>query len=122
VENLPKETIEQIFIRCRAFSHSWQWHKPLGIDDDHPTIKKPFGMAYGMIGFPATCMNCGQEKVKWISRSGEAFTRREYPEGYQRTGDDALSPAEYRHDYVESIFAQFEQARKVTPIRAKKAS
>jgi hypothetical protein len=114
---VPKETREQVFIRCRAFSHSWKWEKPLGIDDEHPTIKKPFGMSFGMIGFPAVCMNCGQEKVKWISRSGESMTRREYPEGYQKSGDDALSPAEYRHEYVESIFAQFEAAIDRAPRR-----
>ena len=103
------ESLEQVYLRCRAFSHSWTWHDPLGIDDEHPTIKKPFGRMMGMIGFPASCSNCGQQKVKWITRSGESMTRREYPEGYQKRGDDALAPAEYRHEYVESIFQQFEQ-------------
>ena len=106
---MARQTREQVFLRCRAFSHSWDWKDPLGIDDDHPTIRKPYGLNTGMIGFPATCMNCGQQKVKWITRSGESITRREYPDGYQKSGDEALAPSEYRHEYVESIFQQFEQ-------------
>ena len=120
---MPRETRDQVYARCRAFSHEWHWGKPLGIDDAHPTITKPFGMGTGMIGFPAECQNCGQEKVKWITRSGEAITRRRYPEGYQKHGDEALSPAEYRHDYVETIFAQFEQnVTRLSSSSRKKAS
>lgn len=117
---MPRESLEHRYARCRAFQHSWSWSDPLGIDDSHPTISKPFGMSQGMIGFPAVCTNCGQQKVKWITRSGESITRREYPEGYQKSGDEALSPQEYRHEYVESIFASFEQ--NVTRLRPRKKS
>ena len=117
-----KQTKEMVFIRCRAFSHSWHWGEPLGNDDAHPTIKKPFGIFEGMIGFPATCTNCGQEKVKWITRSGESVTRRTYPDGYQKHGDEALAPSQYRHEYVESIFQQFEQNVTRLSSRRKKAS
>jgi len=104
---------EAAFLECRSFGHEWHKEKPLGVDDTHDTISKPFGMSTAMLGFPAQCPNCGCAKVKWITRSGEAITRRQYPDGYlksSKNGDDVKTPTEYRHDYVESIFAQFEAA------------
>lgn len=95
------------FAECRSLGHEWRKGKPIGIDDNDGR-RKPFGMDTGMIGIPSHCANCGTEKVRWISRSGDSTTRYEYPDGYSRHGDDRLTAQEWRHEYVETIWAQFE--------------
>lgn len=99
--------INQSFAECRSLGHEWHKGKPIGSDD---AVKgKPFGYGTGMIGIPSHCPNCGTAKVRWITRSGESVTRYEYPDGYSRHGDERLSVQEWRHEYVTTIFAQFEK-------------
>lgn len=96
------------FAECRSLGHEWRKGKqPVGIDDNDG-YRKPFGMSTGMIGIPSHCPNCGTHKVRWITRSGESHTRYEYPDGYSRHGDDRLTAQEWRHNYVETIWEQFE--------------
>jgi len=98
---------ERTYAECRSLGHEWRKEKPLGVDDLH-ALRRPFGFTTGSIGIPSTCQNCGTQKVRWMTRSGESQTRYEYPEGYSRHGDDRLTVSEWRHTYVESIFQQFE--------------
>lgn len=60
-----------------------------------------------MIGYPSNCGTCGTERMRWITRYGETVVRYEHPEGYSRTGDDKLSPREWRESFVEEAFAAF---------------
>ena len=109
---------EQAFAECRSLGHEWRKGKPLGVDDEH-NLRRPFAFSSGSIGIPSHCVNCGTEKVRWITRSGESQTRYNHPDGYSRHGDEVISVSEWRHSYVESIFQQFE---KQVMKRAKKAS
>jgi hypothetical protein len=93
------------FAECRSLGHEWRKGSVLGTDDTHDSFKRPFGAATGMIGIPSRCANCGTNKVRWITRSGESVTRYEHPDGYSRHGDEVLSAKEWRHEYVETIFA-----------------
>lgn len=97
------------FAECRSLGHEWRKSKPIG-SDDAGGHRRPFGFYTGSIGIPSTCANCGTSKVRWITRSGESQTRYEYPDGYSRHGDDRLSAQEWRHNYVETIFASFERS------------
>lgn len=111
------DTRELSFAECRSLGHEWHKGKPLGIDDQH-NQRRPYAFTTGSVGIPSNCPNCGTTKVRWITRSGESQTRYEYPDGYSRHGDDVLTPKEWRHTYVETIFAQFERNIR----RTKKAS
>lgn len=106
------------FAECRSLGHEWRKMKPLGVDDTREGMSRPYGFSTGSIGIPSHCPNCGTNKVRWMTRSGESQTRYEYPEGYSRHGEDRLTAQEWRHTYVETIFAQFERSAS----RRKKAS
>ena len=109
----PKPDLLQRIAECHAFGHQWRLGKAIGIDDSHPTIRRPFAMSTGMLGIPSECVSCTSSKVRWVTRSGESINRYEYVDGYQRrtaNGDIVLSPSEWRHDYVETLFAEFEQS------------
>lgn len=93
--------IERTFAECRSLGHEWRKGKPIGSDD---------GVNWGSIGIPSECSNCGTSKVRWITRSGESKTRYEYPDGYSRHGEEVLSVREWRHEYIETIFSQFERS------------
>lgn len=67
----------------------------------------PFGGSYGMVGLPSTCAQCGTERLRWITRSGESIVRYHHPDGYARHGDERLSPSQWRMTYVASIFSEF---------------
>lgn len=119
---IGKKDLQQRFVECHAFGHQWRLQQPIGIDDQHSTIKRPFGMSTGMIGVPSECVSCTSSKVRWITRSGESVNRYDYVDGYcKRTaaGDVVLTASEYRHDYVETLFAQFEQAISSAPRKRK---
>lgn len=103
-----KRDRELRFAECRSLGHEWRKGAVLGIDDEHGTFRRPFGMSTGMIGIPSHCNTCGTDKIRWITRTGESFTRYDHPEGYSRHGDERLSHAEWRHQYVETIWEEFE--------------
>ena len=97
------------FAECRSMGHAWQHaRKAVGVDDDHGW-SVPFGGSFGMVGLPSTCTNCGTERMRWISRSGETIPRYRHPDGYSRHGEERLSPQEWRSQYVASIFDAFEK-------------
>jgi hypothetical protein len=114
--------LTQRIAECHAFGHQWRLGEPIGIDDYHPTIRKPFAMSTGMIGIPSECVSCTSSKVRWVTRSGESINRYDYVDGYTRRSardEIVLTATEWRHEYVETLFAQFD----VTPIRkGRKAS
>jgi hypothetical protein len=97
------------YAECRSLGHEWRKMKPVGVDDasEH---RRPYGFTTGSVGIPSSCANCGTTKVRWMTRSGESQTRYDYPEGYSRHGDERLTAQEWRHQYVETIFAQFERS------------
>lgn len=122
VTPINKKALEQRIAECHAFGHQWRLGDAIGIDDQHATVRRPFGMGTGMIGIPSECVSCTSSKVRWITRSGESVNRYEYVDGYTRRaarGDDVLTPSEWRHDYVETLFAQFESAVKAAPRKAR---
>lgn len=104
--------IELAFAECRSLGHEWRKGKPLGSGDSFGGMNAPYSMATGSVGIPSHCPNCGTNKVRWITRSGESVTRYEYPDGYSRHGDEVMTAQEWRHSYVETIFQQFEKSAK----------
>lgn len=89
---------------CRALGHAWKHRKqPIGIDEQH-RFRRPWSAETGMIGYVSTCSQCKAHRVKWLTRSGEIVNRYEYPEGYQQTGDDVMSPRAWRTSFVASLF------------------
>lgn len=103
--------VELAFASCRSMGHEWHHAKAIG-SDDYGTLRErgfsvPFGGTYGMVGFPSTCTMCGTERVRWITRSGESHVRYHHPQGYDRHGDDRLTPTEWRRAYVSSVFEGF---------------
>lgn len=60
-----------------------------------------------MVGFPSICTNCGKERIRWITRSGETIPRYIDPEGYARHGEERLTAAEWRQTFVASVFEDF---------------
>lgn len=107
--------MEPRFAECRAMGHEWRKQKPLGSDQAHDRIKRPFGMLTGSIGIPSHCNVCGGDKVRWVSRSGESTNRYDMPDGYARHGDDVRTKREWTHTYVQAIFTEFEQAISSAP-------
>lgn len=101
---------ELAFATCRAMGHEWNHSSPIGTDDPEGRFKAPFGGTTGMIGYPSTCGSCGTERMRWITRWGETLVRYEHPEGYSRTGEDKLSPREWRETFVAAAFEQFAAA------------
>lgn len=100
------------FVACRSMGHEWHHGKPIGSDDPTGTFKAPFGGSFGMIGFPSTCAQCGTERMRWISRSGETTVRYVHPDGYSQSGEERLTTVEWRRTYVSSVFDEFETPRK----------
>jgi hypothetical protein len=98
---MATNSTERAFAECRSLGHEWRKGKPIGSDD---------GINWGSIGIPSHCDNCGTSKVRWMTRSGESKTRYEYPDGYSRHGDEVLSVKEWRHEYIESVFASFQRS------------
>lgn len=124
VTPIAKRALALRMEECHAFGHQWRLGTPIGIDDQHSTIKRPFGMQTGMIGIPSECVSCTSGKVRWVTRSGESVNRYDYVDGYSKrtaNGDVVLTASEYRHDYVERLFADFETAVKSAP-RKKRAA
>lgn len=107
---IRKNDMQLRFAECRSLGHEWRKQPIIGIDDTSDTFRRPFGMSTGMIGIPSICGNCTKEKVRWITRSGESFTRYNDPDGYARHGDDVRTAQEWRSEYVEVIFSQFEES------------
>lgn len=93
--------------------HSWKHGPAIGSDTEHGW-QVPFGGAYGMIGKPSACGNCGTERMRWISRSGESHIRYRHPDGYSRHGEERMSPQEWRREYVATIFDSFDAKRKAS--------
>lgn len=119
---MPSKELEQRIAECHAFGHQWRLGEAIGIDDEHSSIRRPFAMSTGMIGIPSECVSCTSTKVRWVTRSGESINRYDYVDGYTRSSarnEEVLTPTEWRHNYVETLFAQFE----AVPIgRKRKAS
>lgn len=98
---------------CRSLGHEWHKGVPLPVGEDHERFRRPYGDA-DLMGIPSHCDNCGTDRMKWISRSGESVTRYAYPDGYQRHGEDALTHKEWRASYVATLFRDFNDAIRVT--------
>ena len=98
------------YLECRSLGHEWHRLPPIGVDDTSDQWRRPFGYQTGMMGIPSHCQNCGKDKIRWITRSGESITRYADPEGYAKHGDDVRSVREYRSEYVETLFTSFEAA------------
>ena len=113
--------LQERFAECRAMGHEWRKGKPIGIDQTHDSIRRPYGMSTGMVGIPSQCAVCTGEKVRWISRSGESTIRYAMPDGYARHGDEVLTKKEWTHSYVEVIFGQFEAAIASAPRKRQRA-
>lgn len=95
--------------------HEWHHNTPIGTDDaanmtDNPKtpFRAPFGGSYGMVGIPSVCKQCGTERMRWISRSGEMIVRYMHPDGYAQHGEERLSTTQWRVTYVSTIFDTFE--------------
>lgn len=108
----PVAPIEVRFAECRSLGHEWRKGRAIGTDDEHDTFSRPYGASEGMIGIPSSCPNCGTQKVRWITRSGESLTRYQHPDGYSRHGDERLSSQEWRKSYVTSMFAEFNGSKR----------
>jgi hypothetical protein len=95
----PKAPDPLIFEQCRSLGHEWR-HKGRVTD----TNRAPFGIEFGTIGLQSQCADCTTVRVKWITRSGEVHNRYDYPDGYQRRGEEKRTPQEWRHDFVARLF------------------
>ncbi len=111
---------ELAFATCRAMGHEWHHSKPIGTDDPDGRWRAPFGGSTGMIGYPSTCSMCGTERMRWMTRFGETIVRYDHPDGYSRTGEDKMTPREWRQTFVEAAFEQFAIAIDTGPRRASK--
>lgn len=121
VTPIAKRALSLRIEECHAFGHQWRLGTPIGIDDQHATLKRPYGMSTGMVGIPSECVSCTSTKVRWVTRSGESVNRYDYVDGYTRRtadGDDVLSASEWRHNYVDRLFADFETAVRAAPRKA----
>lgn len=107
-----RRTYVLTFTECRSLGHEWRKGQPLGVQDAHERIRRPFKDTLSTVGIPSTCINCGTEKVRWIARSGESFTRYEHPEGYECHGEDVRPAKEWRQDYVATIFGDMERTHR----------
>ena len=110
------------YTECRSLGHEWRKGKTLGTQDEHDRFQRPFGDQTRMIGIPSTCTICGTEKIRWISRSGESFTRYAHPDGYSVHGDDVLTAKEWRHSYVTTLFADMAATNGKAKTRRKAAA
>lgn len=125
ISTLTKRPLILRIEECHAFGHQWRIGNPIGIDDTHDTIKRPFGLATGMVGIPSECVNCTSSKVRWVTRSGDSINRYDYVDGYSRrsaNGDEVLSKSEWTHNYVDRLFSDFEAAVNKAPRRKGRAS
>lgn len=101
------------FALCRSMGHEWHHEGPIGSDDQtHDHFRRPFGGSFGMVGLPSTCKQCGTERMRWITRTGESHVRYHHPDGYAQHGEDRMRPVEWRRTYVASIFDAWEAPAK----------
>ena len=100
------------FAPCRSMGHEWHHGRPFGVDDESPDVPRPYGYSTGMVGLPSSCGQCGMERVRWVTRSGEVITRYRPPEGYSRHGEDRLSAQEWRRLHVAAIFEPVQTKRR----------
>ena len=104
------------FAQCRSNGHEWHHQPPVGSDDSLEHFRAPFGGSTGMVGIPSTCLACGSERMRWLTRSGESLMRYHHPDGYSQTGPDKLTPIQWRRTFVAHVFDEFE-AKQAAPIR-----
>lgn len=110
------------FAPCRSMGHEWRHGRPFGVDDTISGVRAPHGASTGAVGLPSTCSECGMERVRWITRSGEVVTRYRAPEGYSRHGDDVLSARQWRQGYVAVVFDELTAAVTKAPRRGRRSA
>ena len=103
------------FAQCRSMGHEWKHHSAVGSDDSLEHFRAPFGGSTGMVGMPSTCNQCGTERMRWLTRSGESLMRYHHPDGYSQHGDEKLSPLQWRRTFVAHIFDEFESKQLAPP-------
>lgn len=109
------------FVECHADGHQWRHQGFVGA----PTWKPPFGMN-GAVARYSVCQNCGGERARWYTRSGEVQNRYKMRDGYyhKRSTPDDYAPTrlEYRQRVVVTLFEQFAASIEQAPKRARKAA
>lgn len=110
---------EAAFLECHADGHQWRHEGFVGAPDWTP----PFGM-HGAIARHSICTNCGAERARWYTRSGEVQNRYKHQEGYlhKRSAPDDYAPSrlEYRQRLVVDLFAAFADSIDAAPKRTRK--
>ena len=81
---------------CRTEGHEW---RRLGRADGLDAPPR----FYDCIPFASRCNHCGEERTRWLTRSGlSAGTTYRYPEHYQQHGDDKLTRQDWGALYVRT--------------------
>jgi hypothetical protein len=87
------------YAECRALGHSWQ-HRAEEYDEATDGFLPAGAGGYGSHGVVSTCSNCGEYKVRFLTRSGlNVKTKWVRPEGYEVRGAD-LRPVDWRKSFV----------------------
>src|SRR3954464_14947175 len=74
------------YAECRALGHSWQ-HRAEPYSEEEDGFLPAGAGGYGSHGIVSTCGNCGEYKVRFMTRSGlNVKTRWVRPEGYEVRG------------------------------------
>lgn len=100
----PEEDHGLQWAQCRqsALGHQWKHdNKPIDPELNKHGYRPPLTMDYDCFGFRSHCTYCGTDKVKWMARKGyETVTRYYHPDGYSRTGEEALDAEEWRTVWI----------------------
>ena len=99
--------------QCRqaALGHQWKHdNKPIDPDLNKHGYRAPLTMTNAVIGWRSHCTYCNTDKVKWIDRSDHTIVTRYYhPDGYSRTGEEALDATEWREVWLVHAIADMER-------------
>lgn len=94
------------YAECRALGHSWVHRRTRLTPEEQAEMPRPPISAGWMAAIVAysTCPECTTERIKWIGRGGsQSASRYRYPPDYQRTGENKLTPAQWRQEWIESL-------------------
>lgn len=111
--------VQMAYVECHGDGHQWHHGGFVGAPDWSP----PFGLV-GAIARHSVCTNCGTERARWYTRSGEVLNRYRHPDGYlhkRQTPDDAApSRLEWRRTLAVELFDRFDREQQPATRRARK--
>lgn len=118
--------VTEAFVECHAEGHQWRPVGKLDPSQAEPGLRAPSWASSQCVGRLSQCVNCGGERVRWYTRSGEVVPRYRHREGYlhkREAGDTDPAPTrqDWRKRLVISLFDDLGTPEVQQPKRGRRA-